>query len=54
MTAAATVSRGRMPPDTAWQPLRVLTFYRVILAGLLSVLFFSLREHDPFNLALPW
>ncbi|MDT8387673.1 MAG: ATP-binding protein [Thiogranum sp.] len=53
MTAAATVSRGRMPPDKAWQPLRVLTFYRVILAGLLSVLFFTLREHDPFNAALP-
>ena len=37
-----------------WKPLRLLSFYRVILAGLLAVLFFSipedtglgLREHD--------
>jgi two-component system sensor histidine kinase PilS (NtrC family) len=41
-----------------WKPLRLLTFYRVILAGLLAVLFFSipedtglgLRQHDLYAL----
>ncbi len=37
----------------AWQPLRLLTFYRVILTGLLVVLFFSLREANPFNVIHP-
>ena len=42
-----------------WKPLRLLSFYRVILAGLLAVLFFSipedtglgLRQHDLYALA---
>ena len=41
-----------------WKPLRLLSFYRVILAGLLAVLFFSipedtglgLRQHDLYGL----
>ncbi len=41
-----------------WKPLRLLSFYRVILAGLLAVLFFSipedtglgLRQHDLYAL----
>ena len=36
-----------------WQPLRLLTFYRLILTGLLAVLFFSLRDANPFNVTHP-
>lgn len=36
-----------------WQPLRLLTFYRVILAGLLTVLFLALADSNPFNVQLP-
>jgi two-component system sensor histidine kinase PilS (NtrC family) len=44
------------PPrsDGDWQPLRVLTFYRLILAGLLTVLYFGLPEGDPFNVQTPF
>ena len=42
-----------------WKPLRLLSFYRVILAGLMAVLFLSipqdiglgLRAHDLYALA---
>jgi two-component system sensor histidine kinase PilS (NtrC family) len=34
-----------------WRPLRLLTFYRLILTGLLAVLFFSLRDANPFNVS---
>ena len=34
---------------TSWQPLRILTFYRVVLAGLLTVLYFALQDSNPFN-----
>ena len=48
---------ARMPPPisdiplspASWQPLRILTFYRVVLAGLLTVLYFALQESNPFN-----
>jgi len=33
----------------AWQPLRVLTFYRVILAGLLISIYYLLQDSNPFN-----
>ncbi|MEN8763851.1 MAG: ATP-binding protein [Thiogranum sp.] len=33
----------------SWQALRILTFYRAILAGLLTVLYFSLQDSNPFN-----
>jgi two-component system sensor histidine kinase PilS (NtrC family) len=38
---------------THWQALRLLTFYRVVLAGLLTVLHFALAENNPFNVELP-
>ncbi len=34
---------------TGWQRLRLLTFYRVILAGLLAVLYFILQQSNPFG-----
>jgi two-component system sensor histidine kinase PilS (NtrC family) len=39
--------------DIAWRPLRLLTFYRLILAGLLTVLYFAAQESNPFNVQLP-
>ena len=33
-----------------WKPLRLLSFYRVILAGLLAVLFFSIPEDTGLGL----
>ena len=33
----------------SWQALRILTFYRAILAGLLTVLYFALQDSNPFN-----
>lgn len=49
---------GAATPDTPvktidWQPLRLLSFYRIILAGLLTVLYFALRDSNPFNVQLP-
>ncbi len=34
---------------TSWQRLRLLTFYRLILAGLLAVLYFALQDSNPFG-----
>jgi len=34
---------------TGWQRLRLLTFYRLILTGLLAVLYFSLQDSNPFG-----
>ena len=46
----ATPSTSQTPGSaTSWQPLRILTFYRVILAGLLAVLYFALQDSNPFN-----
>jgi two-component system sensor histidine kinase PilS (NtrC family) len=36
--------------DLTWKPLRLLSFYRVILAGLLAVLFFSIPEDTGLGL----
>jgi two-component system sensor histidine kinase PilS (NtrC family) len=36
-----------------WQPLRLLSFYRAILAGLLTVMYFALQDSNPFNVQLP-
>ncbi len=43
------------PPNTFrdWQPLRLLTFYRVVLAGLLTVLYFALYDSNPFGVQRP-
>ena len=46
----ATPSTSQTPRNaTSWQPLRILTFYRVVLAGLLTVLYFALQDSNPFN-----
>ena len=34
---------------TDWQALRLLTFYRVIIVGVLTVLHLTLAENNPFN-----
>jgi two-component system sensor histidine kinase PilS (NtrC family) len=36
-----------------WKPLRLLSFYRVILASLLAILFFGLRDEASFGLVHP-
>jgi two-component system sensor histidine kinase PilS (NtrC family) len=38
---------------TSWQSLRLLTFYRLILVGLLTVLHLSLHDSDPFGIVAP-
>jgi two-component system sensor histidine kinase PilS (NtrC family) len=46
----ATPSSSQIPfSPISWQPLRILTFYRVVLAGLLTVLYFALQDSNPFN-----
>ena len=37
-----------------WKPLRLLSFYRVILAGLLAVLFFSLKDNTTLGVQDPF
>jgi len=37
------------PSAPAWQPLRILTFYRLILAGLLATIYYLLQDSNPFN-----
>jgi two-component system sensor histidine kinase PilS (NtrC family) len=39
--------------SSTWQPLRLLTFYRLILVGLLGVLHLALHDSDPFNIVAP-
>lgn len=50
---AASTNRNPLFDQPDWQPLRLLTFYRAVLAGLLTVLYFSLAESDPFSVELP-
>lgn len=52
---AATVEARQDPfsPGTDWQPLRILTFYRVVLAGLLTVMYFVLLDSNPFRVEAP-
>lgn len=47
------LAAGTADFNTDWQPLRLLTFYRLILAGLLTVLHFSLQDSNPFNVQIP-
>jgi two-component system sensor histidine kinase PilS (NtrC family) len=35
--------------NPAWQPLRILTFYRLILAGLLTTIYYMVQDSNPFN-----
>ncbi len=53
MPAAAAPEKHAAATATDWAPLRLLTFYRVILAGLLTVLFLALADSNPFNVQLP-
>ncbi len=53
MPAAGVPESHSATTVTDWQPLRLLAFYRVILAGLLTVLFFGLANSNPFNVQLP-
>ncbi|MDH3935532.1 MAG: hypothetical protein OEU62_10230, partial [Gammaproteobacteria bacterium] len=36
-----------------WKPLRLLSFYRVILAGLLALLFFNLTDNTTLGIQNP-
>ncbi|HFD80917.1 MAG TPA: PAS domain-containing protein [Gammaproteobacteria bacterium] len=36
-----------------WRALRLLGFYRIVLAVLLNLLYFSLRDSNPFNAQIP-
>jgi two-component system sensor histidine kinase PilS (NtrC family) len=40
--------------DLTWRPLRFLTFYRLILAGLLSTIFFMLPDSKSLGSHAPW
>lgn len=53
MPAVSPITAPNLLIATDWQPLRLLTFYRVILAGLLTVLYFALQDSNPFNIQLP-
>ncbi len=53
MPAVNPVTASHPSMATDWQPLRLLTFYRVVLAGLLTVLYFALQDSNPFNIQLP-
>jgi two-component system sensor histidine kinase PilS (NtrC family) len=45
---------GRQEHDArTWQPLRLLTFYRLILAGLLTTLFFSIPDSTTLGIQYP-
>ncbi len=51
--AIPAVSAAETADARTWKPLRLLTFYRVILAGLLAILFFGLRDQTSFGLSHP-
>jgi two-component system sensor histidine kinase PilS (NtrC family) len=50
-------AKRQMEPDDldvlTWKPLRLLTFYRVILAGLLSVLYFTIGSETTLGIEQP-
>jgi len=50
MPAASAAMPKPASSFTDWQPLRLLTFYRAILAGLLAVLYFALPDSNPFGI----
>ena len=49
MATAASPDNILQDTRTGWLRLRLLTFYRLILTGLLAVLYFSLRDSNPFG-----
>ena len=49
MTKATPRSSDTAFADRSWQALRILTFYRLVLAGLLTVLYFTLQVSNPFS-----
>ena len=49
MTEATPTQSDTSFVQKSWQPLRILTFYRLVLAGLLTVLYFVLQDSNPFN-----
>ncbi len=53
MPAAGMPPPRLSPHPSEWQALRLLTFYRTIIAGLLVVLYFGLADSNPFNVRDP-
>ncbi len=53
MPAAGMPPPRLSPHPSEWQALRLLSFYRVIIAGLLAVLYFGLADSNPFNVRQP-
>ena len=49
----ATIDAHVVHDARTWEPLRLLTFYRVILAGLLMILFFGLPDQTTFGVLHP-
>ena len=49
MANPASPDKTQTETRTGWQRLRLLTFYRLILAGLLAVVYFTLLDSNPFG-----
>ncbi|TCK17338.1 two-component system sensor histidine kinase PilS (NtrC family) [Thiogranum longum] len=49
MAKPANPDNAQIETRIVWQRLRLLTFYRLILAGLLAVLYFALQDSNPFG-----
>ena len=49
----ATINAQVVHDSRTWEPLRLLTFYRVILAGLLTILYFGLPDQTTFGVLHP-
>jgi two-component system sensor histidine kinase PilS (NtrC family) len=49
MALPASPDNEQIDTRTGWQRLRLLTFYRLILTGLLAVLYFALHDSNPFG-----
>lgn len=49
MAIAANPDKALHDTRTGWQRLRLLSFYRLVLTGLLAVLYFALQDSNPFG-----
>jgi len=49
MATPAQADNAQQDTRTGWLRLRLLTFYRLILTGLLAVLYFALQDNNPFG-----